>query len=229
MEEKIFYMINEIRSESTNNYIYPQGIINSTFNLPIYTEEKKESRIITRMELKNKELIFELDEETKITDIISQESLIHHKGILIHETAYQLMEKYFPKHEFQIIDSKVIHKKKTMKYKWCHSQYDYVNELNYNEMTFFVKDDFLEEERKVKINNKKELIDLQFELDASEYLDFDGCMVLNYNLSDHDIFLFSLNSSNYFVSEKMEKELRSAKLTGLAISEKPISFMYPKK
>jgi len=227
MTEKPFYLLREIRSEAENNYQYPQAAIIDKHRLPQYVTTKVAGRTLIKMKATRAELKFELDEDTKLTDIVSQETLLIERGLLVKKQIYLILKHFKFQPEIQTFDADVIESGNQHHFKWIHSAYDYQNEIDFTKTKFFIQHRLNPKRYLIKIKNIEDLFDKVFELSSLEFLDFEHGITLHCDLSKIDFFLFSLNSSNYFASERLTNRLKKENFNGFAFDKKPVLFKFP--
>ena len=171
-------------------------------------------------------LIFLMEKESKLTDFISQ-SYLSAQGLLVSEKVYSIVKSY-KLFNFQVARAIVRKENNDYSYYWLHPREDCVNFLNFTSTGFYIIDIITDEEYSIKIRDYKHYVDKRFSLSGlKKLIPFENNIYMDKSLAEYDICLFTLNSSEFYISDKLKEELEKNNVTGYEIFENKFNFKFP--
>ena len=169
------------------------------------------------------DLIFELDENALLTDIVSP-SNITAKGFLINEKTKDVIIK-FNLNNYQLYPATLIVKKSMLKYYWLHfkTEHDFLlRNIDYQKSQFHICDLTYTKSNEVEIKSyedyliKRKNLFLQY-ISASKIIVNE--LIKN---KEYDLFYFGNMFLHCFVSDRLVSELRANNITGFDLKDQNI-------
>jgi hypothetical protein len=165
----------------------------------------------------NPDLIFELDEEAKLTDYIKP-SNISAKGLLINEKIKKLIEN-FNIIEHRIYSATLFSNKQALNYYWLHLIKKDHKEVDFENSDFIQTDLFYDKIKTVYVNSVE---DYHQHLDKARKdvnLIIPEKLILKEEYRQIDILFFPLMHQSLIASERFIRTLKKNNITGFEYEE----------
>jgi hypothetical protein len=169
------------------------------------------------------ELIFELEEKAKLTDVISP-SNISAKGFLVNGKVKNLLSG-FVLMEYKYFPATVIFRKEKLEYYWLHfkeNEHDFLANVNFKSSSFFIANLAFMRVDSISIQSYEDFIDKKANLSMKHILA--DKIALNNTLmaQNYDLFYISYINNNFFASESLKKAIADKNITGFSIIEQSV-------
>jgi len=203
---------------------YPQCIgVPDEYTFEWYNEPNSMTKL-TNMKFPKEapDLIFQLDNEAKLTDVISYTN-IHAIGLLLNEKLKDILEDFIiPEHKFY--PATLFTQRQEHQYHWLHIVKNDFNGIDF-EKSIFIETDLMN--KKIK------------DLDINSFDDYNKCwdnreskfhfittekLILQSNLQYLDLLLFPKIHSKLIGSERLIKKLKQENITGMSYEK--TSFLF---
>ncbi|MER3329231.1 MAG: hypothetical protein RIF34_06590 [Candidatus Kapaibacterium sp.] len=214
---KYFKLTNSTNLKEVGYFIQTRGLPNGyTYK---WFEQENSMTKLNIFELPNfiPDLIWELEDNAKLTDIISA-SNIRGKGFLMNKKAKELFVRYnIIEHKFH--KSIVIYKGTNYEYFYLQLVKDDLNDIDFNKSLFCISNFVGKKVKSVSFSSYQEIISLQNNLDF-------GLIILaeklKLNFYFYDLLFFPRVRNEIFISEIMLGHILECNISGLEFSEQDI-------